>query len=114
LAKEYGSANRRHTGYEEGGRVMLRSSGDANRPFRVIDLVVGFASKSEGCGGVIDVEDVYERALDRLTEGAREMGANGLLFVNFQSRVASSQGCGGPQQVFEVFAWGTAVLWVKQ
>lgn len=92
---------------------VLVSSGDANRPFKVIGLVIGFASISEGCQGKIDVEGVYETALKRLTESAKGQGANGLLFVNFQNRVASAQGCSGPKQAFEVFAWGTAVQWLK-
>jgi uncharacterized protein YbjQ (UPF0145 family) len=92
---------------------MLISSGDAGRPFRAINLVVGFASKMEGCQGHIDIEDVYEQALKRLEEGAKELDANAILFVNFQNRVATGQGCTGPpKQVFEVFAWGTAVRWV--
>jgi hypothetical protein len=92
---------------------VARWHGDANRPFKVLDLVIGFASRAEGCGGKIDVEAVYEKALKRLIEGAEELEASGVLFVNFQNRVASAQGCGGVQQVFEVFAWGTAVRWTK-
>ncbi len=92
---------------------MLVSSGDAGRPFKVLDLVVGFASKTEGCQGTIKVESVYRKALERLEEGASALDADGLLFVSFQSRVASAQGCGTAKQVFEVFAWGTAVQWVR-
>jgi uncharacterized protein YbjQ (UPF0145 family) len=95
---------------ERRGCCVLVSSGDANRPFKVLGLVVGFASKS----GNIDVEAVYEKALKRLTESAKELGASGLLFVNFQNRVAvAPHPCGGTQQAFEVFAWGTAVQLVK-
>jgi len=92
---------------------VLVSSGDANRPFKVLGLVVGFASRGQGCQGKVDVEAVYEKALQRLTESAEALEASGLLFVNFQNRVASTQACGTSQQTFEVFAWGTAVRWVK-
>lgn len=95
------------------GGTMLVSSGDANRPFVALGLVVGFASESEGCSGGINVEGVYEAALKRLTESATARGATGLLFVNFQNRMATAAGCTGPKQAFEVFAWGTAVRWVQ-
>ena len=92
---------------------MLVSSGDANRPFSVLDMVFGFASSNGGCQAKSSTEDVYEKALDRLIESAVEMEADGVLFVGFQNRVATAAGCFGPQQVFEVFAWGTAVRWTK-
>jgi outer membrane biosynthesis protein TonB len=90
------------------GDVVV-SSGAICEDYDVIGLVVGFASKSEGCGGSIPVEKVYQSALQRLIESAKAMQANGLIFVDFQNRVASQAGCGSPTQVFEVFAWGTAI-----
>lgn len=90
---------------------MIVSSGGVWTKYQVIGLVVGFASKTEGCSGT-PIEPVYHLALKRLTEAAKQKGAAGLLFVNFQNRRAVSQGCTGPSQVFEVFAWGTAVSWV--
>ena len=90
------------------GQVVV-SSGPICADYHVLGLVVGFASKTEGCGGAIAVEAVYHTALQRLIEGARSRGANGLMHVSFQNRVASQAGCGSAQQVFEVFAWGTAI-----
>lgn len=88
---------------------MIVSSGAVCQQYEVLGLVVGFASASEGCSGGIKVEDTYQMALKRLTESATAKGANGLIFVNFQNRVAINTGCIGPTQAFEVFAWGTAV-----
>jgi Putative heavy-metal-binding len=90
------------------GEVVV-SSGPICAEYNVLGLVVGFASKTEGCSGTIAVEGVYQMALQRLIEGARGRGANGLIHVNFQNRVASQAGCGSAKQVFEVFAWGTAI-----
>jgi uncharacterized protein YbjQ (UPF0145 family) len=90
---------------------MLVSSGGVSHQFEVLGLVVGFASRTEGCGGNLDVERVYHLALKRLIESAKAMGAVGLLFVNFQNHFAVARGCTGPRQAFEVFAWGTAVQW---
>ena len=92
---------------------MLISSGDANRPFKALGLVVGFASIVAGWQGKIFVEVVYETALKRLKENAKALDAEGILFVNFQNRFATAKGCGGPKQAFEVFSWGTAVQWLK-
>ena len=88
---------------------MIVSSGRICEMYETVGLLVGFASKSEGCGGKIDVEAVYKAALARLMESAKAVKATGLIYVNFQNRVANSASCGGTKQVFEVFAWGTAV-----
>lgn len=88
---------------------MIISSGAVCQQYQVLGLVVGFASVSEGCSGGIKVEDTYQMALKRLTESATAKGADGLIFVNFQNRVAVKAGCIGTAQAFEVFAWGTAV-----
>ena len=85
------------------------SSGGACQSYNVIGLVIGFASQTEGCGGGAPIESTYYLALKRLSEAARAKGASGLLFVNFQNRVAVAKNCGSYQQAFEVFAYGTAV-----
>ena len=85
------------------------SSGQICAEYDTLGLVVGFASKAEGCFSSIPVESVYNMALQRLIEGAKAKNANGLIFVNFQNRFASQSGCGTVSQVFEVFAWGTAI-----
>lgn len=90
------------------GEVIV-SSGPICADYNVLGLIVGFASQTEGCNGTVAVERVYHMALQRLIEGARSRGANGLIHVNFQNRVASQAGCGSAKQVFEVFAWGTAI-----
>jgi hypothetical protein len=85
------------------------SSGGISQPYQVIGIVIGFASTTDSCGSGVKVESTYQAALDRLVESAVGKGANGLLFVSFQNRTAVAQGCAGPSQAFEVFAWGTAV-----
>jgi uncharacterized protein YbjQ (UPF0145 family) len=88
---------------------MLTSSGAIDERYRVIGLVIGFASASEGCGGGIDVANAYQMALQRLQESAAAQGANGVIFVNFQNRTGVKAGCSGTSQSLDVFAWGTAV-----
>ena len=94
----------------EGTRFILSSTTLA-QDYDSLGLVIGFASKTEGCRGSIDVEKTYRQALDRLIESARSKSANGVIGVCFQNRVASTAACVGQQQVFEVFAWGTAVTY---
>jgi uncharacterized protein YbjQ (UPF0145 family) len=88
---------------------VIISSGRICEMYQTLGLVVGFASQSEGCNGPVQVEKTYRAALQRLIDSAAAMRANGLIYVNFQNRVASQTGCNGTKQVFEVFAWGTAV-----
>lgn len=85
------------------------SSGGISQPYQVLGIVIGFASTTDSCGSGVRVESTYQAALDRLVDSAVGKGANGLLFVSFQNRTAVAQGCAGPSQAFEVFAWGTAV-----
>ncbi|MEB3232154.1 MAG: hypothetical protein VKJ64_14185 [Leptolyngbyaceae bacterium] len=49
---------------------MLISSGAICQQYQVLDLVIGFASVSEGCSGGIQVEEAYRTALKRLRETA--------------------------------------------
>ncbi len=70
---------------------------------------MAFSSKPEGFAGSLNFEDVYQTALERLKESAKSLGGNGLINVGFQNRIGSQAGCGGAKQVFEVFAWGTAI-----
>ena len=57
----------------------------------------------------MDIEPTYRAALQRLVESAKAMRATGLIYVNFQNRVAAQAGCGSTKQVFEVLAWGTEI-----
>lgn len=88
---------------------MLTSSGPISEPHNTIGMVIAFASATEGFSKNISVESTYELALKQLIASAKAKKANGLINVSFQNRISASQGCGGPKQVFEVFAWGTAV-----
>jgi uncharacterized protein YbjQ (UPF0145 family) len=85
------------------------SSGAICEKYQTLGLVVGFASTTQGCQGKMNIEGTYKRALQRLVESAKSQGANGVIFVNFQNRVAWAPACMGSNQVFEVFSWGTAI-----
>lgn len=50
---------------------MITSSGGTCDKFDVIGMVVGYASRSEGCVGGISITEVYKDALKALTESAK-------------------------------------------
>ncbi len=86
--------------------------GDADEPFKVLGLVVGFTKqeRKHRRGG----QAAYEKGLKAAHRECRKSWVQAVFFSSdFQNRVAIAQGCGGPRQAFEVFAWGTAVQWVK-
>jgi uncharacterized protein YbjQ (UPF0145 family) len=88
---------------------MIASTGGISDPFDIVQVVIGFASQEEGCGGTIKTSAVYAEAYKRLLESASALKAEGVIFISFQNRFAVSQACGSSKQVFEVFSWGTAI-----
>lgn len=98
---------------------MLTAAGNINEPYEVVGVVHAMASRSpqsEGFGKpkVMPVMATYQDALSRLTEAAARSGANGVIHVAYEQRLAvgSRPGCTGDktEQVLEVYAWGTAVI----
>jgi len=92
------------------GLTMLVSSGGINEEYETLGVVTAFASVGEGFWtGNLNIQSVYDTALATLIGNAQQVGANGLLFVNFQGRDAAVAGIVKAKRGFEVFAWGTAV-----
>lgn len=87
--------------------LVYVSAGEIPGHYAVIGLVFGFGSNANPV-------TAYQLATDSLKQAALQTGANSLLHVNFQNRIATStsRGCFGETtvQVLEVFAWGTAVM----
>ncbi len=80
------------------------STGDLGRPFDSLGIVFGYSSS-------VDSNQVHQSALEDLKSNAAQLSADGLMFVHFQDRTTTKSLLFGliKQQVFEVFAWGTAV-----
>lgn len=53
--------------------------------------------------------EAYQRVSTMLEQAAAQIGANAVLWVKYDYRVATTQGFLTTNQVFEVFAYGTAV-----
>jgi len=86
---------------------MVLSTGDIKRDYEIIDLVFAYGdSTAEGCFGNCTPSQAYEKAAQILGHNAMGKGANAVINVRFDFRVAQDY---RNKQVFEVFAYGTAV-----
>lgn len=92
---------------------MLIAAGNINRSYEVLGLAQAFTSRVEkaGCsGGGLPISEAYDDATKRLVKSAEDMGADGLIHINYSYRVSVVQACGqAGKQSFEVYAWGTAI-----
>jgi Putative heavy-metal-binding len=85
------------------------STGDFKEPYDIIDLVFAYGSSGEGFLKTANPLEAYGKVADQLRERAAKIGANGVVHAAFDYRTAVGAGCGSGKQVFEVFAYGTAV-----
>ena len=95
---------------------MLTSAGNINQEYEVIGLVQATVTRAEdeGCSGSkgLPIDQAYNEAFNNLVENAKGSGADGLIHINFDHRVSSSQvGCGqNTKQNIEIYSWGTAIM----
>jgi hypothetical protein len=87
---------------------MILSSGDIKGNYDIIKLVFACgASAAEGCfGKSCDPAQAYEEASQLLAQKANGMGANAVINIRFEFRVAQNY---SNKQVFEAYVYGTAV-----
>ena len=86
---------------------MILSTGDIKGNYEIIDLVFAYGdSTAEGCFGSCTPPQAYEKASQLLAQSATGKGANAVINIRFDFRVAQNF---RNKQVFEVFAYGTAV-----
>lgn len=86
---------------------MVLSTGDIREDYEIINLVFAHgASTAEGCFGSCNPTEAYEKVSQHLSHNAAGMGANAVVNIRFDFRVAQDH---RNKQTFEVFAYGTAV-----
>jgi uncharacterized protein YbjQ (UPF0145 family) len=90
-------------------RQILLSTGEVQYQYRVIDVVFAYGNSSQSFFKDANPMEAYQRVSVMLEQAAAQIGANAVLWVKYDYRVALTQGLIGPNQVFEVFAYGTAV-----
>ncbi len=88
---------------------MLVSSGDIRQSYEVLGLVTAYASNEQSFAGSISGEEAYKRAIERLRDAAAREGADALIYVNLHGNMGIKRALVGEVQMYEVFAWGTAV-----
>ena len=90
-------------------RKVTLSTGGIPFDYVIIDVIFAYGNSSETFFKGANPMQAYERVSNRLEQIAAQMGADTVLWVQYDYRVALNQGLFGPNQVFEVFAYGTAV-----
>jgi uncharacterized protein YbjQ (UPF0145 family) len=89
-------------------QVML-STGDLKDPYDIVDVVFAYGSSGEGFLKTANPLEAYAKVAEQLRNRAAKAGANGIVHAAFDYRTAAGTGCSSGKQVFEVFAYGTAV-----
>lgn len=90
-------------------RKVILSTGEVPFNYKIIDVVFAYGNSSETFFKGANPMQAYERVSTMLEQAAAKIGADAVLWVKYDYRVAPNQGLFGPNQVFEVFAYGTAV-----
>lgn len=92
---------------------ILVSTGQIPYAHDVIGPVFAYGSSKEGFLRTANPIEAYHKVTTVLQQEAAKFGADAVIFASFDYRVAVSFGCWGNRQVFEVFAYGTAVRFVQ-
>jgi uncharacterized protein YbjQ (UPF0145 family) len=93
---------------------MLLAAGDVQYRYEVLGIVFGYSLRSgEGCNNSISLVNVFHDATTALEATAKQKGAEGVIHINFQQRDTMAKGCGGGKPASEVYAWGTAIKFIR-
>ncbi|CAN5391978.1 hypothetical protein BH10ACI3_BH10ACI3_26110 [soil metagenome] len=90
-------------------RTVTLSTGDVPFKYEIIDLIFAYGSSNETIFQGASPVQAYEKVSSLLERRAAEIGADAVVWVRYEYRVAQSRDFFVPNQVFEVFAYGTAV-----
>src|SRR5215211_652990 len=90
-------------------RQIILSTGEVQYQYRVIDVVFAYGNSSQSFFKGVNPMEAYQRVSTMLEQAAAQVGANAVLWVKYDYRVSLTQGFLTTNQVFEVFAYGTAV-----
>lgn len=90
-------------------RNITLSTGEVPFSYEIIDIVFAYSNSSENFFQGANPIQAYEEVSNVLEQTAAQMGADAVIWIKYDYRVALNQGPLGPNQVFEVFAYGTAV-----
>jgi len=91
---------------EQSRRDILCSTGNIHEPYSVVDVVFAMGNSKEGFPRGANPLHVYRKVTKELKHAAYQAGGNAVIHVHYDYRVATDN----ESQVFEVFAYGTAVI----
>jgi transcriptional regulator of nitric oxide reductase len=94
-------------------RKIILSTGEIPFDYKIIDVVFAYGHSSQTFFRGANPMEAYQRVSDILEQTAAQIGAEAVLWVKYDYRVALSSGLVTTNQVFEVFAYGTAVKIVR-
>ena len=93
---------------------MLLAAGNVPYRYEVMGIVFGYSLRAgEGCNNSISLISVFKDAVTKLEESAKDVGADGVIHINFQQRDTVAKGCGGGKPASEVYAWGTSIKFIR-
>lgn len=88
---------------------MIVSTTDIKKDYEILDVVFAYGSSGTGWLKTANPMEAYPKVLEELKSNAVKIGAEAIVGATFDYRVAVGTGCSNGKQVFEVFAYGTAV-----
>ena len=89
---------------------VLCSTGDIREPYTIVDVVFAIGNSTQSFFNTADPVEAYSEVLKGLKEAASQVGGNAVINVAFNYREAAEAGALANKQVFEIIAFGTAVL----
>ena len=84
---------------------MIFSTGDLKQNYSIIDIIFTYGSTKEGFFGGTNTNKAFEDVKAELSKKCEAIGGDAVINCRFEHRVAVD----GRKQVFELFAYGTAV-----
>jgi uncharacterized protein YbjQ (UPF0145 family) len=88
---------------------MIVTTTNLSEKYEIMDVVFAYGSSGEGFLKTANPMEAYPKVLEELKKNAKNKGADAIVGAKFDYRVAAGTGCSNGKQVFEVFAYGTAV-----
>lgn len=90
-------------------KIIITTLDIQDKKYEVLEIVFAYGSSDGALFKTANPLEAYPKVRDQLGETAIKIGADAVIGVSFDYRVSMKQGCGGSNQSFEVFAYGTAV-----
>jgi transcriptional regulator of nitric oxide reductase len=94
-------------------RKIILSTGEVSFDYKIIDVIFAYGHSSQTLFNGANPLEAYQKVSDILEHTAAQIGAEAVLWVRYDYRVALNSGLVTTNQVFEVFAYGTAVKLVR-